>query len=298
MVSKQSSSSSRMSGEMRVELPNWVMTRDDRPLAAGNKGMPGLARSALVVGMVGSITPAVPRIPLIPLIPLLTALAAACLAAPGFAVEPSVATPFDVRHDADELLDDLQANRGDAGALLERVHHLIATHGNSMISKGELCAPLAEVFAQRLEALGLGQEFARTYAGIAERRVREALAAGAGEADLRLLALSFPGTEASRRLWRLLANRAWDGGRLGLYLDYAAHDGERDDRVLAERIAAARRMLAPPAVGELSASLDGLEEMWRIDADTGPARPAPGPPPPRAHPPQNPKNTNPLLAGS
>lgn len=211
----------------------------------------------------------VPRVPLVPLLATL-----ACLAQPGFAVEPSVATPFDVRHDADELLDDLQANRGDAGALLERVHHLIATHGNSMISKGDLCAPLAEVFVRRLDALGLSQDFARTYAGIADRRIREALAAGVPEADLRLLALSFPGTDATRQLWRRLANRAWDGGRLGLYLDYAAHAGERDDRALAERIAAARRLLAPAPVSELTASLDGLEEMWRIDADAGPNRPA------------------------
>lgn len=207
-----------------------------------------------------------------PLVPLLAALA--CLAGPALAVEPSVATPFDVRHDADELLDDLQANRGDAGALLERVHHLIAAHGNSMISKGDLCAPLAEVFARRLDALGLSQEFARTYAGIAERRMREALAAGMPEPELRLLALSFPGTPATRQLWRTLANRAWDSGRLGLYLEYAAQGAEREDRLLAERVAAARRLLAPPTVGELTASLDGLEEMWRIEADAGPNRPA------------------------
>ena len=227
--------------------------------------MPGWA----LVHWIGRIiTPPVPRLPLVPLLAAL-----ACLVRPGFTVEPSVATPFDVRHDADELLDDLQANRGDAGALLERVQHLIAAHGNSMISKGDLCAPLAEVFTRRLDALGLSQDFARTYAGIADRRMREALAAGAPEADLRLLALSFPGTDATRSLWRRLANRAWDGGRLGLYLDYAAHAGERDDRVLAERIAAARRLLAPAPIGELTTSLDGLEEMWRIDADAGPNRP-------------------------
>jgi outer membrane protein assembly factor BamB len=189
------------------------------------------------------------------------------------ALEPVVATPFDIRHDADELLDDLQAKRGETGALLERVQTLLAAHGDSMIAKGELCAPLAEFFAIRLAALGLKDEFARTFAGTADRRLKDLVAAGASEAEFRRLALSYPGTPAATQAWRRLANLAWDSGRMGLYLECAAKSGDAAGKPLSERVAAATRLLAPDAAPELPPSLDGMEEMWHIEVDDLGAKP-------------------------
>jgi outer membrane protein assembly factor BamB len=196
------------------------------------------------------------------LLPIVATLLAIALC---HGAEPVVATPFDVRHDANELLDDLQARRGDQGSLLERVQTLLAAHGDSMIVRGDLCAPLAELFALKLAELGMSEAFARTFGGTAERRLRDAVASRAGESELRILALSFPGTKAATEAWRRLADQAWDAGRLGQYLDYAARAGEAADKRLAERVAAAARLLAPDQALDLPGSLDGLEEMWRID---------------------------------
>jgi outer membrane protein assembly factor BamB len=196
------------------------------------------------------------------LMPLAASLLAIALSQ---GVEPVVATPFDIRHDASELLDDLQNRRGEPGALLERVQNLIAQHGDRMITHGELCAPLAELFAIRLAELGLAETFARTYDGTAERRLRDALRARANESDLRTLALSYPGTAAATEAWRLLADQAWDSGRLGQYLDYARRSGESRDKQRGQRVSAASTLLTPDPAFALPDSLDGLEEMWRID---------------------------------
>jgi outer membrane protein assembly factor BamB len=196
------------------------------------------------------------------LLPLVATLFAIAL---GHGVEPIVATPFDVRHDANELLDDLKVHRGEPGALLERVQNLLAAHGDSMIANGDLCAPLAELFAIKLADLGLAESFAKTYSGIAERRLREAVAAHANESELRALALSYPGTKAAIDAWRRLADLAWDTGRLGLFLDYAHRANETTDKPLSARMAAAKTLLTPEQAIELPDSLDGLEEMWRID---------------------------------
>ncbi len=180
-------------------------------------------------------------------------------------VEPVVATPFDIRHDASELLDDMKARRGESGALLERVQNLVARHGDRMIIHDELCAPLAELFAIRLTELGLAETFARTYDGTADRRLRDALRARVSETDLRSFALSYPGTAAASQAWRRLADQAWDSGRLGQYLDYARRAGETTDKQRGQRISAANALLTPDHSFELPESLDGLEEMWRID---------------------------------
>ncbi|MBA3697632.1 MAG: PQQ-binding-like beta-propeller repeat protein [Planctomycetes bacterium] len=212
------------------------------------------------------------------LMPLAASLLAIALAQ---GVEPVVATPFDIRHDASELLDDLKSRRGEPGALLERVQNLVARHGDRMITDGELCAPLAELFAIRLADMGLAETFARTYDGTAERRLRDAIRARANEADLRTLALSYPGTAAAKQAWRHLADQAWDSGRLGQYLDYARRAGESGDKQRSQRVTAASTLLTPDHTVDLPESLDGLEEMWRIelsdaiDAAASPAVPAP-----------------------
>ena len=204
------------------------------------------------------------------LLPLVTILFAIAL---GFGAEPIVATSFDIRHDANELLDDLQKRRGESGALLERVQSLLTAHGDSMITSGDLCAPLAELFALKLTEFGLADSFVQTYSGVAERRLREASATFANEAALRTLALSYPGTKAATQAWQRLADKAWDSGRLGLFLDYSnrinllssALSSAQTSAQTSARIAAAQTLLAPEPFLDLPNSLDGLEEMWRID---------------------------------
>ncbi len=192
------------------------------------------------------------------------------------AVEPSVATPFEIRHDAEELLDDLQnlqKHQGESEVLLERVQTLLAAHGDSMIAKGELCAPLAEFFATTLARLGLSADFARAFNAPASRRLHELEGGGASEAELRHLAQSYPGTTAATAAWRRLADQAWDSGRLGLYLECAAKAGEPAEVALSKRMAAATELLAPARAPELPASLDGLEERWPPDLGEVSARP-------------------------
>ena len=180
-------------------------------------------------------------------------------------VEPVVATPFDIRHDADELLDDLSNHRGENEVLLERVQALLAAHGDSMIAKGDLCAPLAEFFSATLTRLGLSEEFAKAFEAAAGRKLHELESSNASEADLRRFAQSYPGTTAAKQAWSRLANRAWDTGRLGLYLECAARAGEGAVKQLQDRQQAASRLLAPERSPELPLSLDGLEEMWHIE---------------------------------
>ena len=171
----------------------------------------------------------------------------------------------------------MQNRRGDIGNLIERVQQLLAKHGDSMIIRGEICAPIAELFAMKLAEHQLLEPFVRTFNGIAERRLKDALAERAGESELRTIALSYPGTPAARAAWQWLADAAWDTGRLGLYLDYAQRAGESDSEKLAKRLQAAFVLLAPDKSLDLPSTLDGLEEMWRIDlteAMTG-SRPAP-----------------------
>ena len=196
------------------------------------------------------------------LLPLVTTLLAIAI---GFGAEPMVATSFDIRHDANELLDDLQKRRGEPGALLERVQSLLAAHGDSMITSGDLCAPLAELLALKLTELGLADSFVQTYSSVAERRLREALTTRANESELRTLALSYPGTKAATDAWQRLADKAWDSGRLGLFLDYSNRANEQTHKRSAARILAAQTLLAPEQFLDLPNSLDGLEEMWRID---------------------------------
>jgi outer membrane protein assembly factor BamB len=180
------------------------------------------------------------------------------------AVEPVVATPWDIRHDAEELLDDLGAKRGEPATLLERTQTMLAAHGDSLISTRGTCLPLAEALARALEAAGFARAFTDTFSSAAERRLHE-VEAGTTEAELRRLALSYPGTAAAARVWRRLADHAWDSGRLGFYLECAARAGDATTPHLSDRVAAAYRLLAPPTGPALPASLDGLDELWRLE---------------------------------
>ena len=196
-------------------------------------------------------------------------LALSLLTAIGFAAEAQVATPFEVRKEAQELFDDLDRRTPGAedAALLERVQQLMARSGDRLIEppgqKGT-SLPLAEVLAARLTDLGLAKRFTETYAPLAERRLPTGRAA---ETELLALARSYPATPAAKASWERLADRAWDEGRIGSYLQRAGLAGEAEAAAgRGRRLTEAHRLLAvPPAAPPVS--LDGIEEMWRQPLD-------------------------------
>lgn len=196
-------------------------------------------------------------------------LALSLLSALGFAAEAQVATPFEVRKEAQELFDDLDRRTPGAedAALLERVQQLMARSGDRLIEppgqKGT-SLPLAEVLTARLAELGLAKRFTETYAPLAERRLP---AGRVPESELLALARSYPATPAAKTSWERLADRAWDEGRVGSYLQRAGLAGEVEAAAgRGRRLSEAHRLLAVPPVAP-PASLDGIEEMWRQPLD-------------------------------
>ncbi len=182
-------------------------------------------------------------------------------------VEPIVATPFDIRHSATEVLEDIHLMRGDAGVILQRAQGLLAAHGESMFVQDGVCAPIFEHIGLALKHKQLTDLFVQTYSGIAERRLREALSVRASEEDIRVIALSYPGTPSALKAWQYLANNAWDTGRIGLYLHYARCTQENADASGTERYQVAYSLLHPARSYVLPESLDELTEMWHIDLD-------------------------------
>jgi hypothetical protein len=188
------------------------------------------------------------------------------------AAEPLIATPWEVRKAAQELADDLKATKpDDQGAVLERAQNLVAAHGDSLVASGNGYLPLSEAVPAELAAAGLMDAFVNAYAPVAERR-RADLAARSGNHDDEWLALArgYPGTPAAAAAWAYLADRAWDGGRIGAYLEAARHAGDAQatgDRAgRAQRLAAADGLLGGATPADPPATLK-LEEMWRFVVD-------------------------------
>ncbi len=184
-------------------------------------------------------------------------------AAPLAAVEPVVATSWDVRKESQELIDDLDAKRGEEASLLERVQALIAAHGDQLIACKDGSAPIADVLQGRLKDLGMEAAFVRAYEGTATLRLADA----ATEAELIAVARGYPGTNAAGRAWTALANRAWDTGRLGQYLECVRRSSERESPTAKEREAAALSMVLLGEAPDLPTSLDGLAEIWTFEVD-------------------------------
>lgn len=203
------------------------------------------------------------------LLPLVLSLAS-CLA---WSAEAQVATPFEVRKEAQELFDDL-AKRGAAGgddaALLERTQQLMARHGDRLIEAPGApgaALPLAEALTTRLRELGLFERFIATYSPLAERRLP---ASGGTDAELLALTRSYPETPAAATAWKRLADRAWDSGRIGAYLLRATQAGDARDAGAAagrgRRVNEARSLLIQPPASPPT-TVAGLEEMWRVPLD-------------------------------
>jgi hypothetical protein len=202
------------------------------------------------------------------LLPLVAALAVAG--------EPLTATPWDIRRDAQELLDELiRAGRAADGELLQRALALGTQHGDQLVAVSATEAlPIATVLAQRLGAAGLDAAFAEAAEPAVRRRLAELLEARAGAERLAALARAAPGTPTALAAWRRAADLAWDRGRLRLYLEAAPLAGDAADPARAPRPAAALALVeglpaeSPPA-------LDVLEPMWRVELASGaPVRPA------------------------
>jgi hypothetical protein len=187
-------------------------------------------------------------------------------------VEPVVATPFDIRHDADELLDDLSNHRGENEVLLERVQALLAAHGDSMIAKGELCAPWR---SSSPPPCGSGSaRSSPAFKAAAGRKLHELESSNASEADLRHSRSPIP---ARRRPSRPGAASPTAPGTPGAWGSTSnAPRGRARARSSSCRTAsmAASRLLAPERSPELPLSLDGLEEMWHIEVPRS-SRPSP-----------------------
>ena len=205
-------------------------------------------------------------------LPLVLSLIAV-LACRTSAAEAQVATPFEVRKEAQELLDDLARRTpgSEDAALLERVQQLMARHGARLIddpaAKGT-ALPLTEILIARLNQLGLAERFVQLYGPLAERRLS---GRNAPEADLVTLARSYPTTPAARTAWGILADRAWDRGRLAAFMQCAGMSGGSTgsgvaDGTRGQRLAAARQLLTAPPLAPPT-TLDGIDEMWRQPLD-------------------------------
>ncbi|GDY11815.1 hypothetical protein LBMAG53_06930 [Planctomycetota bacterium] len=224
-------------------------------------------------------------------IAVVASLLAAGLSIPGWAADPVVATPWEVRREAEEVLAQL-AQTGDpkaersaaaTGALLERAQRLLEANGRDLVARSGVAAPVAELVAAELKKAGLAEQFAATFTGAANRRLADALGSGGSDQALGQLVASYPSTTAAATAARLLADRAWDRGRLGSYLELANLAGDERDAARSARFAASAGLIQAAAVATLPTDLDGLEPMWSLDlgGEAPPTPKEPGEPAPR-----------------
>jgi outer membrane protein assembly factor BamB len=200
------------------------------------------------------------------LVPLLASLALA-------AGEPLTTTAWDVRKDAEELLDELGKANGQAGDLIQRTQTMLATHGDALIavSPGE-AVPLSTALADRLRTAGLIGRFAADFGPGAERRLDELLATRPDPVRLAALARSVPATTAAERAWRLVADLAWDRGAVR-YHSLAAGAMTTLDEGRRARLAVVADLLARPSA-DLPATLERLDVMWRVPINEVTSQPA------------------------
>lgn len=199
------------------------------------------------------------------------------LSLPG--AEPvGVATPFEVRRQAQELLDDLAHHRGEDAVLIERAQTLLAQNGAALIANDGGSAPISAVVVDALAHAGLADAFVSTYSPIAAHALAD-LGEHPDPQRLRALARAYPGTPAALNAWRLLADRAWDHGDLNLYLEYASLAGDTTapaGQPRRARVDAAQALLEPGARVGLPPTLNGLTEIWRLPVEQRRATPSRG----------------------
>jgi hypothetical protein len=179
--------------------------------------------------------------------------------------EAAVETPFAVRQAAQELIEDLGRGGRDPADLVERGIALVGDHPDALLTDREGAVPLPEVIAARFAAAGLDGAFA----GAAGAAASRALAAARSGDDLARVADAWPRTAAGRTAARRLADRDWDRGRIGAFIDRALAAGDDQDPLRARRLALART--AVPAGQDLPpATLAGLDPLWEADLGAAP----------------------------
>lgn len=193
------------------------------------------------------------------------------LAALAQAGEPITATAWDVRRDAEELLEDIAKRRTDEADLVARAMRMAEAHGGELVAAGPSSAsPIATLLAERLATAGLSARFAEEAAAPAARRLAELAAQAASPYAYATLARSVPGTPSAALAWRHAADLAWDRGDLRLYRDAATAAHEGDDPLRRTRLSTAIALSRLP-VADLPGKLDGLDAMWRISLENGSA---------------------------
>ena len=181
------------------------------------------------------------------------------------ALEPVVATPYEVRHEVQELLDDLANQRGDKAALIDRVQVALIKHGDLLLVRSGAAMPIAETLTAALKTAGLEKDFIQIFSPVAERRLANLTTAHASADELRRLALGYPGTTAARAAWRMLADRAWDAGALAAFSGYARLAQDESEPRRSPRLTAASALALPASGSPPPTNLRGIEELWRFD---------------------------------
>ena len=224
-------------------------------------------------------------------IAVVASLLAAGLSIPAWAADPVVATPWEVRREAEEVLAQLaqtadpkvERSAAATGALLERTQRLLEANGRDLVARSGIAAPVAELVSAELKKAGLAEQFAATFTGAASRRLADAVRSGASDQALGQVVASYPSTTAAATAARLLADRAWDRGRLGSYLELANLAGDDRDPARSIRFTASGGLIQAVAPATLPSDLDGLEPMWTLDlgGEPPPTPKEPGEPAPR-----------------
>lgn len=202
--------------------------------------------------------------PLLRCTTLLLALLGNVLAAPVFAEDDDghdgiVVMEWSVRQDIHDLL--LRLNRRDEASpeLLDTTQALLAQYGNRPYQHQRRYRPVSDIIRDILQERGMDQAFQRQFATVAERELNQALGDW-NETNLLSVAMSYPHTPAAEAAWSHLAQRAWNTGRLGLFLTWARRGGGAPP----EQIAAAQALLDVDPIPHLPADLAPLGRMWGL----------------------------------
>ncbi|TVR42099.1 MAG: PDZ domain-containing protein [Planctomycetota bacterium] len=176
-----------------------------------------------------------------------------------------VVLEWSIRQEIQELIEDLRSGRGGISDRLQAVAQLLARHGDRPFPYQGRYLPVSDVLVNEMRREQILSAFIRQFSTVAQRSLNDALASG-DEQQLLQVTTRYPGTEAAAAAWRRLTDRAWDSGRLGLYLTWAQRSGEAEDPLRGQRIPAAKGLLMQRQTVELPPDLDHISRMWGASA--------------------------------
>lgn len=170
-----------------------------------------------------------------------------------------VVMEWSVRQDIQELLDRLDSSSDASPELLDATQAVLTRYGNRPFLHLRRYRPVADLIHDILEEREFDRAFRRQFATVAERELEQALGTW-DETALLSVAVSYPHTPAAEAAWKHLAQRAWDTGRLGLFLTWAQRGGGAGS----EQIAAAQALLEVDPIPHLPTDLAPLGRMWGL----------------------------------